>query len=184
MSDAPLTLLLQRWSQGDGDALERLSREVYDTLKHMALRRVRSAQATINPTALVHEAFARLLEAQPSLRNRAHFYALAALHMRAVLVDQARRRSAEKRGGATVHVELGLAAQQGEAEPLAEILAIDGALDKLKAVDGRAARAVELAGFGGLTLEEIAEVLHVSTRTVERDLRFGRAFVRKELAAC
>lgn len=177
-----LTALVAAWQAGDADARAALDAEVYATLRRMARSRLSGqGAATLNPTALVHEAVARLLGSDIHSRSRAHFLALAALQMRAVLVDHARRRSAEKRGGDALHVTLdeGLAlVTRGDAD---EFLDLHHAIDALALDDPRCARMVELTYFGGLSASESAEALDVSVATVERDLQFARAWLRRRL---
>ena len=177
-----LTGLLEAWRAGDTGARAALDAEVYATLKRMASSRLSGqGAATLNPTALVHEAVARLLDSSTLSKSRSHFLALAALQMRSVLVDHARRRSAEKRGGDAVQITLdeGLAlVTRGDAD---EFLDLHDAIEALAADDPRCARMVELTYFGGLSANESAEVLDVSVATVERDLQFARAWLRRRL---
>jgi RNA polymerase sigma factor (TIGR02999 family) len=154
---ADVTVLLRRWRGGDADALDRL-------------------------LPLVNEALLRLIEGEVDWRDRAHFMAIAALKMRAVLVDHARARSADKRGGDAVHVTLSQADGMGSGGPELEVLALHEGLKKLAGQDERAARTIEMAYFGGLEREEIAEALGVSVPTVDRDLRFGKAWLNKTLS--
>lgn len=183
MSD-DITRWLQDWRGGDGGARDRLLAEVYAILREMAAVRVyRSGGGdTLQPTALVHEAVIRLLGSDVDWQDRAHFFALAALKMRAVMVDHARAQSAAKRGGdapalTLSHVDRELADETGF-----DVLALDIALRRLGEKDERAARALEMAYFGGMDREEIACVLGISASTVERDLRVAKAWLRKELA--
>jgi RNA polymerase sigma factor (TIGR02999 family) len=140
---------------------------------------------TLQPTALVHEAYVRLID-QPHVdwQNRSHFFAIAADVMRRVLVDYARRRLAQKRGGAAVQVSLGEAEAHGKTgeEQAANVLAIEAALTELARIDPRKGRLIELRFFGGLSIEETAEVLGVSPGTVMRDWTIAKAFLKKELA--
>ncbi len=179
--EAQLTDLLQAWRSGDGDAGSALNQQIYATLKRMAQQRVGrgAASATLNPTALVHEAVARMLDSDADWRSRAHFYALAALQMRAVLVDHARRRGAAKRGGAAIAVTLD--EQIAAADEDTGLLDLHEALERLAGEDARTARILELTYFGGLGAAEAAEVCKVSVATVERDLRFGRLWLRRAL---
>lgn len=176
-----LTDLLLAWRSGDGDAGSELNRQVYAALKRMARSRVGrgGAAATLNPTALVHEAVARLLDSEADWRSRAHFYALAALQMRAVLVDHARRRGAAKRGGGAIAVTLD--DDVAVADEDTGLLDLHEALEQLAVEDPRTARALELTYFGGLTAVAVAEVCGVSVATVERDLKFGRLWLRRAL---
>lgn len=184
MGVAPdLTGLLQAWRAGDARARVALDAEVYATLKRMASGRLAGrGPATLNPTALVHEAVARLLDSSMDASSRAHFYALAALQMRAVLVDHMRRRGAGKRGGNAVQVTLDEAlADTGHADA-DRFLDLHEALDELARADARCAHALELTYFGGMSASELAPVLEVSVATIERDLAFGRAWLGRRLA--
>lgn len=178
-----ITQLLHDWRGGDAASLERLVPLVYDTLRGMAARRMRGERdgITLQPTALVHEALLRMLGDAPRPTDRTHFLALAALNMRSVLVDQARTRLSQRRGGGALVVTL------SRAEPAVEsfdvdLLALDDALVALAAHDERIARSVELFYFGGMERDEIALELGVSVPTVDRDLRFARAWLKRELA--
>ena len=180
-----VTRLLQEWNAGHEDALERLMPLVYRELRALAARymaRERSGH-TLQPTALVHEAYLRLT-AQHSVdwRNRAHFYGIAARLMRRILVDRARRASRSKRGGAMLHVALDGVPVAAEA-PLhpVDAVVLDEALRRLEAIDPQQARVVELRYFGGLTLEETAEVLGVSTGTVKRHWSVARAWLYRAI---
>lgn len=185
MSDAgEVTQLLQAWRGGDRRALERLMPRLYDTLREMAAVRLRreGTQQTLEPTALVHEALVRLLGADTDWQNRAHFLALAAMHMRSVLVDQARARLSAKRGGDVVLVTLSHAeAAEGQRIEL-DLLALDQALTRLHSEDERIARVVEMSYFAGMEREEIAAVVGISVPTVDRDLRFARAWLNRVLS--
>ncbi len=180
---AGVTELLVDWGRGDRSALERLMPAVYAELHRLAeqhLARERTDH-TLQATALVHEAYLRLVD-QRSVRwqNRAHFFGIAAQLMRRVLVDYARRRDAAKRGDGARPLSLEEAADQAPSRPL-DILDLDRALDRLAALDPQQGRLVELRFFGGLTVEESAEVLGVSARTVKRDWRAARAWLYREL---
>ena len=180
---SPITELLHAWRGGDAAVLPELTELVYAQLRQMAGQRLRAAPSpTMNPTALVHEAFLRLYDSDIDWRDRAHFFALAALHMRNVLVDHARGQQADKRGGGALHITLG---GVQEAQPIvdANLLALDEALQRLESADARTGRIIELTYFGGLNRDEIAHVLEVSVPTVDRGLRFGRAWLRRELSA-
>lgn len=173
--DAAITELLNAWRSGDAAAQPRLADALYSELRTMALRRLAgSGQGGIDPTELVHEAYLRLCEGAGDWRNRAHFYALAALHMRNVLVDDARERATAKRGGGAALVTL----RAGEREPAdaqADLLRVDEALRTLALEDARTARLLEMTYFGGMDRNEIALVEAVSVPTVDRGLRYGRA---------
>ena len=154
---------------------------VYDMLRALAHRQLRkSGGNTLNTTALVHEAWLKLMHGESDFENRAHFFAVAATAMRQILVDHARRRHAQKRGGAAPAAESALA-NVGAESNVDELLAIDAILTKLEALDERLARVVEWRFFGGLDEAEIARALDVDVRTVRRDWRKARAFILGEL---
>jgi RNA polymerase sigma factor (TIGR02999 family) len=176
--------LLQRWNGGDETALERLMPLVYDELRGVAARYLQAERPghTLQPTALVHEAYMRLVGQDHVVwQNRAHFFAIAAQMMRRVLVDHARRKKAAKRDAATFRIEMAEkeAGSAGDRDP--EILDLDEALKGLEALDPRQARIVELRFFGGLTVEETAEIAGLSPATVKREWRTARAWLRQEL---
>jgi RNA polymerase sigma factor (TIGR02999 family) len=168
------------WRAGKVEAEAVLSREVYLLLKRMAgARLAHSGPATLEATGLVHEAVARLLGGNSDWTSREHFFALAAMQMRAVLVDAARCRMADKRGAGAVAVTLG-----GTVEAAVDddgMLELHEALLRLAERDPRASRVVEMTYFGGMRAHEIAPVIGVSDATVERDLAFGRSWLRREL---
>ena len=176
MNDA--TQLLLAWQAGEPSALERLTPLVYDELRRIAgsmFQRER-ANHTLQPTALVNEAFVKLVGgAEVSWQSRAHFLAVAANCMRRILVDHSRAKSAARRGGAAVH--LPVAEELVSTDQAPEILALDEALADLARFDKRRAEIVELRYFGGLTGEEIAETTGLSTATVTRDLRVAEAWL-------
>jgi RNA polymerase sigma factor (TIGR02999 family) len=180
-----LTGLLRSWSAGDDRALEQLVPLVYDELHRMALRYLAGERAavTLQPTALVNEAWLRLLGwDQVRWQSRGHFFGVSAQMMRRVLVDIARRRRATRRGGpAAVRVPLdGIDVAAGQRDD--DLVAIDDALEKLAAVDARKALVVELRFFGGLSMEETAETLGVSLRTAHNDWAFARAWLYRALS--
>lgn len=181
--DQDITQLLRDWRSGDATSLERLMPLLYDTLRGMAARRMRSERdaITLQPTALVHEALLRMLGDAPRATDRTHFLALAALNMRSVLVDQARARQSQRRGGGALVVTLSRAEPSAESVDV-DLLALDDALVALTAHDARTARTVELFYFGGMEREEIALELGVSVPTIDRDLRFARAWLKRTLA--
>jgi RNA polymerase sigma factor (TIGR02999 family) len=185
MTDADhgeVTRLLLAWGDGDDVALERLMPLVYAELHTMASRYLRDEHAadTLQTTALIHEAYVRLVGADVAWEGRRHFLTLAARTMRRILVDHARAKGRTKRGGAVMAVTLGDHALEPSMDPL-DVLAIDEALEALAALDERKARAVELHYFGGLEYVEVAEVLGVSPVTVHRDLRFARSWIYDRL---
>lgn len=180
-----LPALVQRWTEGDRAAFDQIALLLYDELRTMAHRHLQSerAQHTLTTTALVHEAYVELSNRTgPAWRGRAQFFALLSRVMRHVLIDYARRRNAAKRGGGEVHVPLDDGTPGADAE-LVELLAVNQALEQLEARDQRLARLVECRFFGGMTDAEIAEVLDVSTRTVERDWRRARAHLQALLSS-
>lgn len=175
---------LLAWSGGDASARERMLPLVYDELRRLAagyLRRERAGH-TLQPTALVHEAYLRLIDQRRAdWTNRAQFVGLAAVMMRRILVNHARDRLAAKRGGAADRLPLTLAGEPA-GSPEIEVLELHQALDRLAERDRRKAEIVELRFFGGLTMEEIAAAVGVSLATVEREWQFARAWLRRELA--
>ncbi len=185
MASAPseVTRLLERWSAGDQRARDQLVPLVYDRLRHLAHQRLRSApgEHSLNTTALVHEAYLRLVDApQVDLPDRAHFLALASQVMRNLLLDRARARTAAKRGGGQTPLELQEALWISE-EDLDTVTALDEALTRLKALSPRQSQLLEHRYFGGLSLEESAAALGVSPATAKRDLRSARAWLALEL---
>jgi RNA polymerase sigma-70 factor, ECF subfamily len=178
-----VTKLLIDWRSGDSAALERLTPIIYEDLMRVAKARIRaeSRDCTLQPTALVHEAYLRLVnETGLPCECRAHFYAVASNIMRRVLIDYARKRKAHKRGaGLKITLKTGMDFA-GEQEP--DSLVLDDALRKLAEFDTRKAQAIELKYFGGLTTEEISTALGISVATVGRELRMGQAWLRRELA--
>jgi RNA polymerase sigma factor (TIGR02999 family) len=181
---ASVSQLLIAWGRGEAAALEQLTPRVYRELHKLArayLRRGRPNQ-TLQPTALINEAFLRLLDqSQPvQWQSRAHFYGIAARLMRMILVDHARAHHAAKRGGAGAAVTLDdcMAVSPSRAP---DILEIDEALDRLAAVDERKAKVIELRYFGGMDREEVAAALGLTVATVKRDLRLGEAWLRRFL---
>jgi len=189
LTENDLTQLLSEWQGGDAAALERLTPLVYQELRKLARRTMVAERRdhTLQPTALVHEAYLRLAGGgSPTWESRAHFFGIAARIMRRLLVEHARGHSAEKRGGGALH----LALDDVESFPLssptspdraAELVALDRALDELSALDGRKARALELRAFGGLTIQETAAALGVSTATVILDTRFAKAWLSRRV---
>ena len=178
-----ITHLLQQWSDGDDRALDRLTPLVYDQLRQQAARYLRREHRvhTLQTTALINEAYLRLIDAKEvRWQGRAHFFAIAANLMRRILVDHARRRDAEKRGGSQIRLTLDqtmLPASQSDVD----VLAIDEALTRLAAIDRQQAQIVELRFFSGLSVEETAAALGISPRTVKRDWSVARAWLRREI---
>lgn len=179
-----ITRLLQDWKLGGDQATEALMTAVYERLRQLAAKQFASERSghTLQPTALVHEAFLGLQNVQVEWQDRHHFYALAAQMMRRLLVDHARARLRQKRGGDQQRVELD-ACELGTPMRDADLLLLDDALQKLLAGSARIARVLELIYFGGLTQVEVAAVLGISRRTVDRDLKLGRAWLKKELGS-
>ena len=182
---ASVSQLLIAWGRGEPGALEQLTPQVYRELHKVArayLRRGRPNQ-TLQPTALINEAFLRLLDPSQHVEweNRAHFFGIAARLMRMILVDHARAQQADKRGGAGTPVTLdGWMAVAPNRMP--DILEINEALDRLAAVDPRKAKVIELRYFGGMEREEVAAALGLTVATVKRDLRLGEAWLRRFLS--
>ena len=178
-----VTALLKEWAAGDPAALERLMPLVYGELRRLAASQLRAERRnhTLQPTALVHEAYMRLIgQRSVSWANRAHFFGIASRMMRRILVDHARRRRRDKRSPGTVYLDLGTA-EAGAADRGPELLALDDALTELEKLDPRQARVVELRFFAGLSVEETAEVAGISTATVKREWATARAFLRHEI---
>jgi RNA polymerase sigma factor (TIGR02999 family) len=179
-----VTLLLVKWSHGDQSALEQLMPLVYGELRRLAalyLRRERSNH-TLQSTALVHEAFMRLVQQQDvQWRNRAHFYAIAAQMIRRILVDYARSQNAEKRGSGAIKLMLDEAMAVAQTGPDVDLLSLNDALDRLAELDERQARIVELRFFAGLSIEETAEVMHLSPASIKREWQTARAWLFREM---
>ena len=183
-SSIEVTKLLRAWGQGDEDALGRLIPLVQQELHRLAhcYMSREKPNHTLQTTALVNEVYLRLVDiAQVSWHDRAHFFAIAARMMRRILTDFARSRNYQKRGGAVLHVSFDEALAVSK-ERGAEIIALDEALVALAAVDARKSQVVELRFFGGLSVEETAEVLKVSPETVKRDWRFAKSWLHRVLS--
>lgn len=185
MTEKPnITQILQKWSAGDQTSLDALIPLVYSELHRLARRALarNSSGSTVQTTALVHEAYLRLIDVkQVSWQNRAHFYAVSANLMRNILVDFARQRLSRKRGGDARHVELD-EALNFSSNKSADIVALDEVLTELANLSPRQAQVVEMKFFGGLTEDEICEVLKISPATVRRDWQAARAWLHRELA--
>jgi RNA polymerase sigma-70 factor (ECF subfamily) len=179
-----VTLLLHRLNAGDEKATDQLITVVYDELRRLAagcMRRER-IDHTLQPTALVHEAWMRLVEQREwNPQNRAHFFGMAAQVMRRILIDHARAANAEKRGGDQVIVSLENAMAVAVEHPT-QLLDVHRALERLDQLDQRRARIAEMRFFGGLSIDEIAETLGVAPRTVDRNWRAARAWLSRELS--
>ncbi len=181
MDGPAVTLLLQRWRSGDDSALEALVPQVYDQLRAIAHRHLaRERAAQLETAELVHMAYERLIGTEVDWVDRAHFFAIAARTMRRVLVDQARARGSQKRGGGVEQVTLSTV-EQPTSQLRVDLLDLDEALDRLAERHERKAGVVECFYFGGLTHEEIAAALDISVNTVKRDLRFARAWLIRTL---
>jgi len=181
MADPDVTDLLAAASQGDPHALDLLYPVVYEKLKVLARKHLRDERPdhTLGATALVHEAFLKL-DCSLSWESRVHFYGVASRAMRRILVDHARRRAAAKRGRQH-QVTLDTNTPASNPDPSDEIAAVDEALERLAETDPRAAKLVELRYFGGLTIEQAAEVLEISTATAKRDWVMARAWLQRDL---
>ncbi len=185
MAEEPVTQLLMDWQQGDSQALEKLTPAIYEELKRLALCAFRGERAghTLQPTALVNEAYVKLIGTKVDWQNRAHFFALAARMMRRILVNHANARRAEKRGSgqtADTYIE-----EHHNTDPEVDqvlLLTLNDQIEKLAALDQRCADAIELHYFAGLTHKEMSSALNVSTSTLERDLKFAKAWMRKNLS--
>jgi RNA polymerase sigma-70 factor (ECF subfamily) len=178
-----VTALLQAWSAGDRTALDRLVPLVHAELRRLASRYMRRERVghTLQTTALIHEAYIRLVEAREiNWQNRAHFFGISARVMRRVLVDLARERGYRKRGGGERRVPLDEAMLIAD-PPDSDLSALDDALNALAEIDARKSRAIELRFFGGLSIEEAALVLEVSPETVKRDCRLAKAWLLRWL---
>ena len=180
--DPAVTQLLVRWTEGDKRALEDLLPLVYDELRRLARRYLQQERRghTLQSTALVHEAYLRLVDQNVSWQNRAHFFGIAAQMMRRILVDHARSRSAAKRGDGACRVTLdeGLVAL---AERDLDVMALDDALSNLAKIDPQQSKIVELRFFAGLSIEDTSEVLHISPATVKRDWAMAKAWLHREM---
>jgi RNA polymerase sigma factor (TIGR02999 family) len=185
MKPAPneITQLLKDWSGGDPTALDRLIPLVYDELHRLAHQYMRLEKAghLLQTSALINEAYLRMVD-QPQIpwENRSHFFGIAARVMRRILVDEARKRKSAKRGGRAIEVSLVEGASIAQ-EQAANVVALDDALKTLQAIDARQSEIVELRFFGGLSIEETAEVLKISPGTVMRDWTFARAWLRQQM---
>jgi RNA polymerase sigma-70 factor (ECF subfamily) len=178
-----ITRFLVKWGSGDSDALDDLMPLVYNELRRLAgscLRRERRNH-TLQPTALVHEAYLRLVDQRSTdWQGRAQFFGIAARLMRNILVDHARKHTAAKRGGPAIRLSLS-EADRFDSKPDVELITLDLALQKLEAIKPQHSRIIELRFFGGLSIRETAQVLGISHATVERDWTFARAWLRREI---
>jgi RNA polymerase sigma factor (TIGR02999 family) len=189
MKSSEITTLLKAWSRGEAAALDRLTPLIYDELRQLARRYMRYERSghTLQATALTNEAYLRLVEGKNvDWQDRAHFLAVSAQIMRRILIDAARTRASVKRGGAMERVDHSTAVDfdrlpAASSDRAAELCALDDALNTLSQVDPRRAQVIELRFFGGLTVEETAEVLNISPQSVMRDWRLARAWLAREL---
>ena len=182
-SSSSVSQLLQAWSRGDEAALEQLTPLVYDELHRLARRYMRREGPghTLQTSALVNEAYLRLIDQRNvSWQNRSHFFGIASQLMRRLLVDHARSNARQKRGGNAPKHSLDAAAVLNK-EHVVDLLVIDEALTKLAELDSQKSRIVEMKFFGGLTNDEVAECLHVSSRTIEREWRKSKAWLKRAL---
>lgn len=186
LSAADVTGLLVQWSRGDPEALERLMPAIYAECRRIAARQLQHERPdhTLDPTALVHELYLRLVDQRSATwENRAQFFGIAAQLMRRILVDHARARQTAKRGGSALLVSLDAAADTPNESRAEDVLAIDEALHRLTALDADQVRIIELRFFAGLTVEETAHVVGRSPRTVKREWRLAKAWLYRELEA-
>ncbi|MCM3871147.1 MAG: sigma-70 family RNA polymerase sigma factor [Pyrinomonadaceae bacterium] len=180
-----VTRLLIDWQRGDKDALDQLMPLVYHELRKLAAGYLKNERRdhTLQPTALIHEAYLRMVEREiPEWQNRAHFFGVAARLMRQILVDHARTIKASKRGGEQQKLSLEDAPPIFTHDDVGSLLILDDALRKLAAFDERKARVVEMRAFGGMSVEDTALALGVSAPTVKRDMRLAQAWLQRELA--
>jgi RNA polymerase sigma factor (TIGR02999 family) len=184
-SPGEVTLLLAEMKRGNSEALPKLIPLVYHELKRLAAHFLREEREghTLQPTALVNEAYLRLAGQKAGFQNRAQFMAVAAQLMRRILVDYARQRVAAKRGGGEMPLVLENAEIAGGVEQSEEMLAVDEALARLAELDAQQARVVEMRYFGGMTVEETAEAMDISPRTVKREWAMAKAWLRVEISA-
>jgi len=178
--ETQITSLLQQWRSGDEKAIDQLFTLVYASLKDIADRHMRKERSdhTLQATVLVNEAYLQMVKSQLVYNDQAHFKSVAARVMRNILIDHARAKRSQKRGGDLGRITL-LESQIGE-EQAPDVMDLDNALNRLAEFDERKAKVIELSFFGGLTYDEIAEVLETSPATVDRDLRMGKAWLARE----
>jgi RNA polymerase sigma factor (TIGR02999 family) len=185
LPDSPaITMLLRQWRQGDSQAFEEVSQYLYNDLLRRASAYMKNERRghSLRPTGLVHEAFIKLIgKKQIEWEDRNHFLAVAAQTMRRILVDHARRRKREKRGGSSEDLPLDEVRQVAAGRSQVDLVALNEALNELATFDPRQAKVVELKYFGGMTLDETADVLGVSRVTVKRDWQIARAWLRQQL---
>jgi RNA polymerase sigma factor (TIGR02999 family) len=179
---ANLTQLLAAWRAGEPHALSRLTPLIYEEMRRLAhgFMRAERAEHTLQATAIVHEAFLRLVQSNVSVQDRAHLFALVSRLMRHVLVDYSKARGREKRGPGVREVSID-DVDSAAPEPEPDVVVLDEALERLAGLEPRLARVLELFYFGGLTYDEIAVAVGISTATVHRDIRLGRAWLLKRI---
>jgi RNA polymerase sigma factor (TIGR02999 family) len=187
-SQLDITEMLQRWKNGDVAALEKLTERIYGQLRQLANNALDRdwGNQSLQPTELVHESYLRLVGAQHvDWKSRAHFFAIASRVMRRILVDRARKRAAQKRGGhaAKISIEFGSLDPGDQRREVIDLVGLDLALAELALKDDELSRLVELRFFSGLTVEETAEVVGISARTVKRDWRLAKAWLKRRLNA-
>jgi RNA polymerase sigma factor (TIGR02999 family) len=183
-SSNQVTQLLAGWNRGEAGALERLMPVVYDELRRLAAKSLRSEKPghTLQPTALIHEAYLRLVDQRlPEFESRAHFFGVASRLMRQILVDHARSRVAAKRGAGGVKISLDDAPEPASEDNAVGLLALDEALSRLAEFDERKSRIVEMRSFGGMSVEDVAVALGVSEPTIKRETRLAQAWLKREL---
>lgn len=183
MNGDAITGLLQDWRAGNDEALERLTPLVYQELRALAARifRTESPGHTLQPTALVNEAFQRLIGANVTWQDRTHFYALSARLMRRILVNHAKAKKSAKRGGGALKVTLHDDSAGTDADSDSDVIALDMALEELTKFDRRKAEILELHYFGGLTYVELAELMRLAESTIHQELRTAKAWLRSRL---
>jgi RNA polymerase sigma factor (TIGR02999 family) len=180
-ANPPLTMLLKSWQQGDRAAFAQLIQHVHVELRRMAASRLRGAETpSLAAGDLLNETLLKLMDAPPDWQDRAHFFATVSRAMRSVLVDHARARQTDKRGGAWQRLSFTLS-NVGEESNVADLLTLNQLLDQLAVLDPRAAEVLQLTYFGGLLRDEIATVLGLSVPTIDRELRFARAWLSAQL---
>ena len=183
-ADLPLTDFIAQWRAGDGAAFSSVIEATYLQLKEMAAGRLKSDNQllTITPQELLHEAVARVMESPPDLKNRGHFFATMSLLMRSIIVDFARARLTDKRGGGLANITYtdSLINQQSV---VFDIITLDSALVRLAKIDPRGSNVLHLTYFAGMNKTEVAALLSISGPTIERDLRFARAWLEREMSA-
>jgi RNA polymerase sigma factor (TIGR02999 family) len=176
-----VTMLLHKWRDGDAGALGELTPMIYGQLRDIAARAMRGdSRATLQPTMIVHEAYLRMAQSGAAPQDRSHFFAIAATVMRHVVLDWAKSKSRDKRGGGLVHETIHEGSVGMSTDP-STVIEVERLLTKLESFDARKARIVEMIFYGGLTYDEVAESVGISAVTVHRELKFAKAWMRSEL---